>query len=129
MTCKFQVRIFILYTSSQFEWTLRKVASGNNSRSICKQAIIKLSLAYSFQKMFFNGQNVNHIHMAYFFLEILIFFWLTQVDISCLYFISHDITEILYLNAHSKGRQSWNKSKHLHLFLSWNKNKHFHLFL
>ena len=37
-------------------------------------------MAYSFWKMFFIGQNLNHVHMTYSFLELLIFF-LTQVDI------------------------------------------------
>ena len=45
----------------------------NNSQSICKQAIIKLSLAYSFRNMFFIGQNLKHVHMTYSFLELLIF--------------------------------------------------------
>ena len=54
----------------------------------CKQAIIKLSLAYSFRKMFFIGQNLKHVHMTYSFLELLIFFWLTLVDIWCLEFFS-----------------------------------------
>ena len=81
--------------------------------------MIKLSLAYSFRKMFFIGQNLKHVHMTYSFLELLIFFWLTQVDIYCLEFISHHITEILHLNTNSKGNQSWNKNKDFHLFLSW----------
>ena len=93
-------------TSTDFEWTLRKVASDNNSWSIYKQAIIKLSLAYSFWKMFFSGQNLNHVYMTYSFLELSILFWLTQVDIYCLEFISHHIKEILYLNTNSKGNQS-----------------------
>ena len=90
-------------------------------------------MAYSFREMFFIGQNLNCVHMTYSFLELLIFFWLTQVDIYsqvdiyCLEFISHHITEILYLN--SNRNQSWNKNKHFHLSLLWNKNKHFHLFL
>ena len=29
--------------------------------------------------MFFIGQNLNHVHMTYSFLELLIFFWLTKV--------------------------------------------------
>ena len=33
-------------------------------RIICKQAIIKLSLACSFRKMFFIGQNLKHVHMT-----------------------------------------------------------------
>ena len=116
------------YTSSEFEWTRRKVACNNNSRWICKQAIIKLSLTYSFQKMLFIGQNLNHVYMTYSFLELLIFFWLTPVDIYSLEFLSFHVTEIMYLNINSKGNQSWNKSKHFHLFLSWHKNKYFHLF-
>ena len=71
--------------------------------------------------MFFIGQNLNHVHMTYSFLEILIFFWLTQVDIYCLEFISHHIKELLYLNINPKGNQPWNKHKHFHLFLSRNK--------
>ena len=86
-------------------------------------------MAYSFREMFFIGQNLNRVHMIYSFLELLIFFWLTQVDIYCLEFISHHITEILYLNTDSNRNQSWNKNKHFHLSLSWSKNKHFHLFL
>ena len=68
-------------TSFEFEWTQRKVVRDNNSWWICKQAIIKLSLAYSFRKMFFIGQNLKYVHMTYSFLELLIFFWLTLVDI------------------------------------------------
>ena len=64
-------------TSFEFEWTRREVPSYNNSRYICKQAIIKLSLAYSFRTKFFIGQNLKHVHMTYSFLELLIFFWLT----------------------------------------------------
>ena len=54
-------------------------------------------MAYTFRKTFFIGQNINHVHMKNSFLELLIFFWLTQVDIYSLKFISHHITEILYL--------------------------------
>ena len=46
----------------------------NNYLQICKQAIIKLSLACSFPKMLFIGQNLKHVHMTYSFLELLIFF-------------------------------------------------------
>ena len=134
MISSFHVRIRILsrevVTSSWFEWILRKVASDNKSRQIFKQTKIKLSLAYCLREMFFIGQNLNHFHMTYSFFELLIFFWLTQVDIDCLLeFISHYITEILYLTTNSKGNQSWNKNKHFHLFLSWKKDKHFYLLL
>ena len=56
--------------------------SNNNSRQICKQAIIKLSLACSFRKMLFIGQNLKYVHMTYSFLELLIFFWLMLDTIS-----------------------------------------------
>ena len=85
-------------------------------------------MAYSFWKLFFIGQNLNHVHMTYSFLELLIFFWLTQVDIYCLEFISHHITEILYLNTKSKGNQSWNKNKHFHLFFHEIKTNIFNCF-
>ena len=38
--------------------------------------MIKLSLAYGFRKMFFNGQNLKHVYMTI--PELLIFIWLTQ---------------------------------------------------
>ena len=47
----------------------------NDSRQTCKQAIIKLSLAYSSQKMLFIGQNLKMVHSTHSFLESLIFFW------------------------------------------------------
>ena len=82
--------------------------------------------------MFFIGQNLNHVHMTYSFFELLILFWLTQVDIYCLEFIPqpflHHITEIFYLNTNSKGNQSWNENKHFHLFLSWIKTNIFTCF-
>ena len=59
--------------------------------------------------MFFISQNLNHVYMTFYFLEFFIFFWITQVGINGLEFISHHITEILYLNTNSKGKQSWNK--------------------
>ena len=72
-------------------------ASDNNSRQICKQAIIKLSLDYTFRK-FSNGQNLKHVHMTYFFLELLIFFWLTLADVYCLEFISYYIKDGDYMS-------------------------------
>ena len=54
----------------------------NNYLQTCKQAIIKLSLACSFRKMLFVGQNLKHVHMTYSFLELLIFFSLTLDTIS-----------------------------------------------
>ena len=48
--------------------------------------------------MFFIGQKLKPVHVTYSFLELLIFFWLTLVDISCLEFISHHAKEILYVS-------------------------------
>ena len=46
-------------TFSDFEWTWRKVTSDNYSREYCKQAIIKLLLAYNFGEIFIICQNLN----------------------------------------------------------------------
>ena len=59
MTSSFQIRICILskevgYLFFEFEQTRRKVACHINSWQICKQAIIKLLLAYNFLKIFFS---------------------------------------------------------------------------
>ena len=45
--------------------------------------------------MFLIGQKLKHVRMTYYFFEILIFFWLTLVDIYGLEFISRHITKIL----------------------------------
>ena len=63
-------------------------------------------MAYSFRKMLLIGQNLKHVHMTYSFLELLIFFWLTQVDIYSLKFISHHITEILYLDTDQTPKET-----------------------
>ena len=75
------------------------------------------NLAYSlFQKIFFSGQNLKHVHMTYSFLEILIFFWLT-LEIYCLKFISRFTKDLLHVNLYFMGNQSWSKNKHFYLFL------------
>ena len=78
-------------------------------------AIIKLPLASSFQKMFFIGQKLKHVHMTYF-LELLIFFWLALVGIYCLELISHYIKEILHVSPSYTGNQSLNKIKERYIF-------------
>ena len=57
---------------------------------ICKQAIIELSLAYGFRKMFFISQNLKNVHMTYSFLEHLSFFRL-------------DILFRVYLSPHQRN--------------------------
>ena len=57
-----------------------QVASYNNSWEICQHAIIKLSVAYSFRRMFFIGQNLKHVLMTYSFLKLLIFFLLILIQ-------------------------------------------------
>ena len=86
MTSRFQVRIHIL---SRGRITLLSLSElGKKLRAtiildkFCKQAIIKLSLAYNFRKMLFIGQNLKHIHMTYSFLELLIFFCLKKYCMS-----------------------------------------------
>ena len=57
---------------------------------------MKLLLAYSFWKMFFNDQNLKHIYMMYIFLNLSSSkYLLTLVDIYSLEFISYYIKEIL----------------------------------
>ena len=68
-------------TSFEFEWIWEKCQAPIILGKFVKMAIIKLSLAYSFRKMFFIGQNLKHVYMTYSFFELLIFFWLTVVDI------------------------------------------------
>ena len=48
--------------------------------------MIKFLLAYSFQKLFLIGQNLNRAHVTCSFDELLIFFGLTLADIFCLIF-------------------------------------------
>ena len=79
--------------------------------------------------MFFIGQNLKHVHMTYSFLELLIFFWLTQVDIDCLEFISHHITEIWYLNTTPKETNHEIKASIFTCFFHEIKLKNFHLIL
>ena len=62
-------------------------------------------MVYSFQKMFFIGQNLNHVHMTHSFVQLLIFF--------CLEFISHHTKEILYVNTNFMGNKSWNTNHQL----------------
>ena len=80
MTSSFQIKIHLSGEVGYLFWAWmnmgRKDSSNNSSRLICKQAIIKLLLAYSFGKMLFIGQNLKHVHVIYSFPELLIFYWL-----------------------------------------------------
>ena len=77
MTSSFQVRICILSreveTSFEFKWTRRKSVNLTILGQFVNKPLIKLLLAYSFQKMFFIGQNPKHVHMTY--LELFLNFW------------------------------------------------------
>ena len=53
----------------------------------------------------FIGQNLKHVHMTYYFLELLILF--------CLEFISHHTKEILNLNTNFMENQPWNTNHEL----------------
>ena len=67
--------------------------------------------------------------MTYSFVELLIFFWLTQIDIYCLEFMSHHITEYCIWIQTPKEINHQTKTSIFTCFFSLNKNKHFHLFL
>ena len=83
MTSSFQARIRLLLGEVEYLFlSLNELEEKYGGTIVLsKQAIIKLSLAYSFGKMFFIGQNLKHVHITYSFLELLIFFWLALVDI------------------------------------------------
>ena len=53
---------------------------------ICKQAITKLLLAYSFQKVFFISKDLKHVHVTYSFDELFIFFRSIMLNVFCLKF-------------------------------------------
>ena len=78
------------------------------SRQFWKQAIVsKLLLPKSYYRMFFIGQNLSHILKIFSFDKLLILFWLTLVDISCLkIFFSH------CLRIHTiKRNKRWHKNQ------------------
>ena len=75
--------LYVIRMSLVCDFTMNpwiQVASYNNSWEICQHAIIKLSVAYSFRRMFFIGQNLKHVLMTYSFLKLLIFFLLTLIQ-------------------------------------------------
>ena len=74
-------------------------------------AITKLFLANSFWKVFLIGENFRNLYTKYSFDELLIFFWLNAVDISCSKFDFWLHRELLYVTTYSKGNKRWNKSK------------------
>ena len=51
--------------------------------------------------MIFIGQKLKHVHMTYSFLELLIFFWLTQ-DIYLVFDVSESSTEV-YFSSHQRN--------------------------
>ena len=77
------------------------------------QAIIKLWLACSFRIMYFVSWKLKHVHVTYSFDELLLFFWLTLVDIFCLKFdFSLHQRNTLH---NSKGNNDKNSEIHFHL--------------
>ena len=99
----------------------RKVATDNNSRWICKQAIIKLSLAHSFRKVFFIGFLDARSHDIFFSRT----FYLLLVN--CSWYLMLGVLKKIFLTTPKKNymqmQTSWERNQ------SWNKNKHFNLFL
>ena len=83
---------------------------------ICKQVIIKLSLAQSSRKMFFIGQNLKHKAHSY----DIFFSWtfdLLLINSTYLvfvvYFSPHQRNIFLYVNTNVMGNQSWNTNHEL----------------
>ena len=60
-----------------------------------KKSAIAL-LPYTFRKMVFISQNLNHVHKMHYFHELLTFVWLILIDI-LLKLISHHIQEMLHI--------------------------------
>ena len=72
-------------------------------------------MAYSFRKMFFIGENLKHVYMAYYFLEFLIFFWLTLV----VYFSPHQRNFVYKYKLQWKPiLNNRNKNKEKYIFTS-----------
>ena len=125
MTSCFQVRIRIL--SREVEYLFWVWMNSEKVVNDCKQAIIKLSLACSFRKMFFIGQNLNFLtwHLLFLNFDLLLINWSRYLSLEVYFSPRH--RNIASVNTNSKGNHSWNKNKHFDLFFSWNKNEHFHL--
>ena len=123
LTSSIQVRIFISPKKAgyiiQLEWAWKKVVSGNCCRWFCKQAkvvsgnccrwfckqaIAKLLLAYTFQKIFFIGYKLKHVHVTYSVHDFLIFFMINSNK--CFFCLKFDFSlhqKILYVKTYSKG--------------------------
>ena len=125
MTSSFQVRIRIL--SREVEYLFWVWMNSEKVVSDCKQAIIKLSLACSFRKMFFIGQNLNFLtwHLLFLNFDLLLINWSRYLSLEV--YFSH-VTEILHLWIQTpKETIREIKTSILTCFFSWNKNEHFHL--
>ena len=58
----------------------------------------------------------NDFFFFFFFFELFIFFTLTIIDICFLEYFSHSSKKYLDVNIKSKGNESWNKDKEIHIF-------------
>ena len=74
-------------------------------------------MAYSFQKMFFIGQNLSHVNMTYSFHKLLNFFLLTLIQIFIVWslFLTTSKEISLHVNTNSKGNQSRNKNQEIYI--------------
>ena len=72
-------------------------------------------MAYSFRKIFFIGQNLKHVHMT--FSSWTFNLLLINSTVFRLYFFNMPNKYCMWIKTNVMGNQSWNKSKHFHLFL------------
>ena len=118
MTSSFQVRIRILSWEGLYLFWVWMNSDKSRKRQICKQAILKLFLAYSFRKIVFHWSKFkalsDHIFLSFNLLSNLLLS--NCIDTCWLGLVSHCIKEILYLNTCSKENQSWNKNKEIYIF-------------
>ena len=80
-------------------------------------------MAYSFRKIFFIGQNLKHVHMT--FSSWTFNLLLINSTVFRLYFFNMPNKYCMWIKTNVMGNQSWNKSKHFHLFLILMLKNHF----
>ena len=112
MTSSFEVRIHQLSLNILGEYSQATIILGK----ICKQAIIKVPLIYSYWKMFFIGQNSKHVHMPCFFLT----FYLLLINL-CKYLIG------VYFSLHQRNTLYKYKLRRKVMVKKIQIDMHFHL--
>ena len=114
MTSSFQVRISILprevETSFEFKWTRRKLVNLTILGQFVNKPLIKLLLAYSFQKCFslVKIQNTFTWHIWNFSGTFDLLLFNSRYLVFEVY--SHHTKEILHINTNFIGNESWSKN-------------------